>query len=52
MPITERSYSGLVRALGKRVDLYRSRGFESLPLRQLGNEVIGSPRCSGVHEPF
>ena len=29
----ERSHSGLVRTLGKRVDLKGSRGFESLPLR-------------------
>ncbi len=29
----ERSHSGLVRALGKRVSLNRLRGFDSLPLR-------------------
>ena len=30
----ERSHSGRVRRLGKAVDCKRSRGFESLPLRQ------------------
>ncbi len=35
----ERSHSGLVRSLGKRVDSQGSRGFESLPLRQIEFEM-------------
>ena len=38
----ERSHSGLVRTLGKRVDLKGSRGFESLPLRHVVRERRGT----------
>src|SRR3989344_5301611 len=38
----EGSHRGLVRLLGKQVWEKSHREFESRPLRQLGNEVIGS----------
>src|SRR3989344_3745816 len=41
---SEGSHRGLVRLLGKQVWEKSHREFESRPLRQLGNEVIGSPR--------
>src|SRR3989338_8542996 len=44
----ERSHSGLVRALGKRVDPKGPRGFESPPLRHVARERRGSATTLGT----